>query len=366
MVPSHPAMAAVAPSPTGFTQSNIPSLNPVVCPGRMPGLPSECEPSPEDGTPAAAASSSLVHRKFSVEKVRSDPPEQAFRFKNTPSTRQALLEVLDDLDLSPAQRSRFEQCGSDAWIQREQLSGRLRVSSKTCKLRFCPACRAKLAKVTRKRVDGALRTHKVTAWRFVTLTLRHSKKPLREQLQHLRQSFRRLRQRKQWKAHVQGGIAVIELTRNRKKDTWHPHLHCVVAGTYFPQPKLATEWLIASRTSCIVDIRSVWTIEGATDYLCKYLTKSPLPSFVDDKEALVEYVNDTKRGHMLITFGDVKAPKPAEPDDKPSELWEPMCSLAQAINAAKSGNEFYLRLLRSLTASDEPDAPDQTETEHPP
>lgn len=332
----------------------------------MPGLPLECGPPPMDGTPAAAASSSLVDRNFSVEKVRSDPPEQAYRFKATPSTRQTLLEVIDDLELSPAQRSRFEQCGSDAWIQREYHTGRLRVTSKTCKLRFCPACRAKLARVTRQRVDGALRTHKVTAWRFVTLTLRHSKKPLREQLQHLRQSFRRLRQRKRWKAHVRGGIAVIELTRNHKTQSWHPHLHCVVAGTYFPQPRLSAEWLIASRTSCVVDVRSVWSIESATDYLCKYLTKSPLPAFVDDREALIEYVNDTKRGHMLITFGDVKAPKPDEPDDKPAEMWEPMCSLAQAIDLAKSGHEFYLRLLRSLTASDEPDAPDRTETEHPP
>jgi len=211
-----------------------------------------------------------------------------------------------------------------------------------------------------------LATHPAQAWRFVTLTLRHSKKPLREQLHHLRTSFRRLRQRRVWRDHVHGGLAVVELTRNRKTSSWHPHLHCAVAGDYFPHQLLKREWLNASRSSCVVDIRCIWTIEGAVDYLCKYLTKSPLPAFADDREALIEYVNDTKRGHMLIAFGDVKAPKPEKPADTPPEAWEPVCSLDTAIRLAASGHTFYVQLLDNLRGSTEPDAPDLTDTEHPP
>lgn len=297
---------------------------------------------------AGRPSSSLVPRDFSVENTPSDSAEQDFRFTNFRSTRQALLRVIDHLQLSTQQQERFTSCGTDAWIQREASSGDLRLTSKTCKLRFCPACRLRKARKTRESITVAMTTAPLDRWRFMTLTARHNRKPLTEQLANIRAAFRRLRQRKAWKSHVDGGVAVIEIAWNAKTRHWHPHLHLIVSGSYFPNAKLSKAWLAATRTSYITDIRSIWNVDEAVDYITKYITKSPLPAVLDDPEPLIEFVTATARGHMLIPFGSAKTspPEDAEPVDRGQ--WEPLCSLNLAIRRAKTGEPFWVHVLDDL------------------
>lgn len=307
-------------------------------------------------------SSSLDHRSFSVEKTPCDSPEQDFRFAGQPSTRQALLAVIFDLNLTDKQLERFTACGSDAWVQRNAGDGSLRVTCKTCKLRFCPACRLRHARKTKATIARALATAPVGDWRFITLTARHSRLPLTEQLANIRAAFRRLRQRKSWKSRVTGGIAVIEINWNAKTGQWHPHLHIVASGTYYPQAELSKAWLSCTRTSCIVDIRSIWKIETAVDYIAKYISKSPLGAFTDQPEPLIEFVTATARGHLLIPFGTGKTCEPEVATTPEPGEWEPLCSLAVAITRAKLGIPFYVELLESLN----PRQPDRESSPLPP
>jgi hypothetical protein len=301
-----------------------------------------------------ASSSSLDHRNLSDENPHQDTPEQEYRFRYHPRTRTMLLAAASELDLSESALARLRNCGSDAWVQREITTGRVRIAANTCKLRFCPACQAHLAHVTKDRLTAVIAAAPIAEWRFVTLTLRHSRSSLRDQLTHLRASFRRLRQRRAWKGRVAAGIGVIEVKWNPKTAQWHPHLHLAVRGEFFPQKLLSTEWLTASRNSHIVDIRTIWRVEDAVTYLTKYLSKSTIPAFGDSLDPLIEFINATKNGRMLIAFGlpaDALAKPPREPTPG---SWEPIGNLATFIARAAAGSDYHRRILAQLDHA-EPD-----------
>jgi hypothetical protein len=68
-----------------------------------------------------------------------------------------------------------------------------------------------------------------------------------------------------WKAHVVGGVAVEEVTRNARAVAWHPHLHLIsdadVAQAAVLQGKRTALWAAVTRDSFILDLRP---FRGAT------------------------------------------------------------------------------------------------------
>lgn len=308
---------------------------------------------------AESAPSSLDHGKPSVEKPSPEAQEQAFRFRHYAKTRHDLASVVESSTLTANQKIRFQKCGTNAWLQRSPSTGRLRLTSETCKLRFCPACRLAAARHAAKWIEQALTADKRRHWRFVTLTLRHSHKPLTEQMAHLRKSFRRLRQRRWWRNHVAGGFAVIEVKVSDADALWHPHLHVLCHGSFLDQRLLSKQWLLATRDSMIVDVRAVKDAAYAASYVSKYINKPPPTCVMQTVEYFNEWLDATRYAKLIIKFGSVPPYEPPQNEpDYPAD-WQPLCSLVTCIARANAGDHLARSWLNAvMEAPDEPADPD--------
>jgi len=180
-----------------------------------------------------------------------------------------------------------------------------------CGNRLCPFCsQARSAKVA-DQIGRFLQPLKRP--RHITLTVPASKKPLREQIQSLRKSFRKLRRHPVWKERVEGGIYVIEITRNCETGNWHPHLHIVFDGLFFPQSTLSECWRdsLGIRNVPIVWINSA--IDRHAGYLAKYVGKpANVGSF--DRATLAEYIEAVDGLRMVQPFGSAHGVKLSDAD----------------------------------------------------
>lgn len=299
-------------------------------------------------------SSSLDHENLTVENPRSGTPEQRHRFRNCLPQRQALLTHLDDLPLSEKQRARFLACGRNAWVQHSESHSRYRIRSDTCKCRWCPSCHASKGHHVREYLRQFIAANRDTRLRLITLTLRHSPDSLRTQLDNLRKSFRRLRQRVFWKRCVVGGIGTIEIKRTEGGE-WHPHLHIVATGRYVDQAELSKQWLQVTGNSLVVDVREVYTHRAAIEYLCKYVTKPPPIENLLDLDVATDWIKGLDRSRLLIPFGNVQPYQPEqETDDYPTD-WEPVSSLAALLDRRATGDTEARAILHKLeNLPDEP------------
>lgn len=253
---------------------------------------------------------------------------------------------------------RLETCGRNAWVEHNQDNGQFRIVADGCKLRFCPRCSGIFAKRCRERINSwteKLQTTTQLRLKMVTLTMKHTRAPLQHQVKHLRQSFRRLRQRSLWKNSLSSGIGVMQITYNADDDTWHPHLHVLCHGKFIPQAKLTEAWKHASGGSTIVDIRAVRDVTKVVDYVTRYISR---PIDFNDKpppERLVEFIGAIKGARLLIAFGDVpKAPKPPASE----EVWTYVNSLAYLVYDAKRGGQKSAAVLACLRAAPDTNADD--------
>ena len=88
-------------------------------------------------------------------------------------------------------------------------------------------------------------------------------------IKFLQRSFRRLRQRADWKRKVTGGAFVIEVTSS--ESGWHAHLHIVLVGKYFPFKILLKNWKSITGATGVF-IKRI-PPSKATGYLTKYISK---------------------------------------------------------------------------------------------
>ena len=141
--------------------------------------------------------------------------------------------------------------------------------------------------------------------RLLTLTVKSSTAPLKDQLKHIVQSFAKLRRSKLWKSKFFGGIYTIEVTHNRQTDLWHPHIHAVIDGKYCKQSELSNAWFIASGGSRIVDIRMAHDRGKALDYITKYVTKTNDVTKVPDHK-VPEWAVAVQGMRFVSTFGSLR------------------------------------------------------------
>jgi len=140
---------------------------------------------------------------------------------------------------------------------------------------------------------------------FLTLTVKNGP-DLAERAAHLRTAFKKLRRRAWWKAHVAGGIAIEEVTRNERAGHWHPHLHLVIDAA-LPQAALQTAltalWRAVTGDSYILDVRPFQGVMVAADLreLCKYTAK--IADIVEYPALVCVYLAYARRRRLIVTFG---------------------------------------------------------------
>ena len=111
-------------------------------------------------------------------------------------------------------------------------------SAKFCRVRHCPICQWRRSLRWKARAAEILpevvKDYPSYRWLFVTFTVKNCEiSELRETIGLINKSFKRMTERKAWPAT--GWIRSIEVTRNKKNNTAHPHVHTLllVPSSYF-------------------------------------------------------------------------------------------------------------------------------------
>lgn len=184
----------------------------------------------------------------------------------------AALRIYSLLDGGPVngRAKRLSECRENAWFTRHIDTGEVRVASSACSLRWCPIC----SNARRNYV-----THEIAEWlcsadhpKLITLTLKHTNAPLSHQIEHLYKFFRELRRRKEIKAAISGGVWFFQIKKSKTDGMWHPHIHALVTGLYFPRKRLSNIWAQITYGSMVTDIRPIYDPRGVANDVARYAT----------------------------------------------------------------------------------------------
>lgn len=202
-------------------------------------------------------------------------------------------------EVNAAKAARLGECASALLFQRSECGALKLRSANFCRVRLCPICAWRRSLKTQAHMNKILQAAEPQKLEYllVTLTLRNcSGEALSGTLDTLIGGFKNLVKRKRYKSAWIGWYRGVEVTHNIEADTYHPHIHALVAvkpsyfrgKSYIAQKDLAQDW----RECCkiedytpVVDIRKVkrWSggqaqsrtdIIKAVNEVAKYTTKS--------------------------------------------------------------------------------------------
>lgn len=222
------------------------------------------------------------------------------------------------------------------------------LTEQRCRSRVCPRCSRMRARSLAGRIATLVR--RMDEPRFLTLTIRSTDRPLREQVKLLRRRFAAMRRTVQWVNHVSGGVYTIEITYNEGTGQWHPHLHAIIDGSYWAQNALLRQWETVVGDQAGVDIRAVRGIRKLANYLACYVAKSCDLDHLTHRQ-LAEWAIETHGLRLAQTFGSLQKCKPQsvdadELDPLPIRHVEiDVHELAYAASMASPIAEQLLRLL---------------------
>lgn len=230
--------------------------------------------------------SSLVHTLETSEQPQLPSSYRRYRIEQNPDLyekSEQLYSALDAVDFT-TYIDRLESCRSRSWFGRHVETGRVRVFTTTCKLRWCPMC----ASARRAWLQGTIGEwlKDVEQPKFLTLTLKHVGLPLHLQIKNLYNYFKNLRRSTFWRRKVAGGVWFFQLKKSDTDGLWHPHLHCVLDSDYLLHSQLSTLWEQITHGSPIVDIRIVRDPEKSADYVARYATAPANLIHLDTADAI--------------------------------------------------------------------------------
>lgn len=245
---------------------------------------------------------------------------------------------------------RFKNCGSALWLQALPDDSEFRTTCNCCHDRFCVPCGTVRANIINDNLRLLTEGKDI---RFMTLTLRHSNTPLKDQLARLFGSLSKLRERESWNQHVTGGAVFLEVKISDRDGLWHPHLHILYEGSYWENRALSTEWHAVTGDSSIVDIRQPKSIEDINRYVIKYVTKPAHQSVFTQAGKLEEMILAMAGRRLCTTIGTWRGTplNKVKEDDRP---WHTITSFEALFHPSNDQHEATLRR-RELVKHNWPD-----------
>lgn len=241
----------------------------------------------------------------------------------------------------------YEDCGRTVYVlQHKTEIDRVCLAGSGCHDRFCLPCANARSRLIARRVLARLDGQPS---RFLTLTLRTGGEPLTQSLDKLYDSFAALRRTPAWLSHVDGGVAFLEVKWMPQSLRWHPHLHCLIQGRYFPHALIKSQWLRITRDSDVVDIRPVKSTRLAARYVTKYASKPFNATFTSEPDLLDEAILSLAGRRLALTFGSWRGYRLTTPDDDSG--WESLGTLDDVLALALRGDANMMGLLERLPPS---------------
>lgn len=198
----------------------------------------------------------------------------------------------------------LEQCRTRAWFVRNRTDGTVRVAANSCRLRWCPLCSRARTNYIRHEVDEWFQTANYP--KFFTVTVKHSQLDLTSQINHIYESFQKLRKDKYLRDHCTGGIWFFQICWNGQRGEWHPHIHAIITGDYMPYKKLRSLWLHYTGDSEVLDIRPVRDPKVVGQYVARYAARPCQLSELPRKRA-IEAIMALWGRRMAGSWGSAKS-----------------------------------------------------------
>lgn len=215
---------------------------------------------------------SLLDTKQTTEQIDSVPTYgQVLRrpFRRRFAAALTVYTLMDSSDTA-FRATRLEDCRQISWFTRHLKTGEVRVATSSCSLRWCPVC----SNVRRNYLSRS-----VSEWlseapypKLMTLTLKHTDEDIDFQINHLYKSFRELRRRAEFKKAVSGGVWFFQIKKSKSDGYWHPHIHAVITGDFFPRRRLSRIWYEITSGSVVTEIRAVKDPQGVAREVARYAT----------------------------------------------------------------------------------------------
>lgn len=249
--------------------------------------------------------------------------------------QQALALSVGLMDKHPAHSLRMQHCADRLSFRRDWQDpvqpGKLHLArAYFCRVRLCPMCQwrrsLKAHGQLRQVVDylAAKRTkegRKPYRYILLTLTVRNCKGArLAATLDELQAGWQRLVQRAPVRKVVQGYFRAVEITYNRKEDSYHPHIHALLAVNssyftgrdYLSQATWCDLWRACARLDYFpqVDVRRTTGAAAAVAEVAKYATKASdylMPSDVDRMADVLDTLMIACNKRRFAAWGGVLA-----------------------------------------------------------
>jgi hypothetical protein len=277
--------------------------------------------------------------------------EEWFRHHNWQGKRQKVRQALVDAGTSQSAVFNFDQCGAECTVEWNATEKRYRCRGCYCHSRHCEPCmRAKSSLITTN-LRKIMGKDTKPVHRFITLTLRNTDAPLKQEIKRLYAAYKQLRARPEWKSSQKGGAATLEVKYNNATKKWHPHLHIISEGDYLSTYWLSQTWRDITGDSHVVDVRKISADKDVAYYVGKYVTKGTNAEVWETPEVAAEWVKAIKGVRMCATFGTWRGYKLLErPKDEPG-AWKPIATLGSIVRQAQAGSQWALDLLVHLTTN---------------
>lgn len=220
----------------------------------------------------------------------------------------ALSYPLEEVD--PAAAWRMRRC-ADRLSFTKDAAGHLQLQQVYfCRVRLCPMCQWRRSLKMHGQVKQCLEylaTERQRAghkpYQYILLTLTVPNCPgdaLDSTLTLIQDSWKRLQRRKEYKAAIKGNVRCVEITYNRQSNTYHPHIHALLAvnpsyftgRTYITHARWLDIWRECTGMPQItqVDIRKTTGDAAAVAEVTKYATKSAEILLPGDGQRNIEVV----------------------------------------------------------------------------
>jgi hypothetical protein len=302
------------------------------------------------------------------------PGERAWRHGWWQEQRDELRAALVRTATPAKVLERWDCCGSDCWVMVHKKTGDVRLSSNTCRNRWCLPCAISRANLIAGNLADELRRRRFQRFSHIVLTLASRPVPLRKQITRLYKCFRKLRDQRPawftrrerfksrkkkptwWGWHVGGFAAFLEVTLNddagsRSCGLWHVHLHIIGQARFVPHDELSSLWNRVTGDSCVVDVREIKDVDGAAAEVSKYASKSVSEldgAIARDPNKLDELIRAYAGRRLCFTGGSWRGLNLAEkPAFDPSEWWQ-FGRLDDAKSRADNGDDRALVILAIL------------------
>lgn len=215
---------------------------------------------------------------------------------------------------------RIKNCGSFLqFISDETFENQRLYKAFFCGDRFCPYCNFRRSRRQAVQISTILRYLKSKQYEFLFLTLTAPNvkaDELKNEIEKYSKAFSKMMKRKQFKDSFLGYVKNLEITYNRKMDSYHPHLHVIlcVNKSYFTNPKKYISkssflkfWQQAMNDDNItqVDIRKVNTDDfKAISEISKYTTKDS--DYLLNKNVFDVFYKSLKNKNSVSYGGEFK------------------------------------------------------------